>query len=1412
MKVELKVDLLFETSWEICNKVGGIHTVISTKALNIVKNLGDNYVLIGPDVWRGELDNPEFIQDDSLFSNWLSKAHSEGLRVRTGRWNISGKPAVILVDFTEYFNNKNDIFYKFWESYKLDSISGEWDYIEPALFGYAAGRVIESFTGFYQQHQDIVAQFHEWMTGCGVLYLKENAPWVSTSFTTHATVLGRSIAGNNRPLYSKLNDYNAYQVAREFNVVAKRSLEKISAEQADVFTTVSDLTSKECTAFLDKPVDIVTPNGFDDSFVPATDTFQAKRNEARKSLLEVASAVTGENLADDSLLIVTSGRYEYLNKGIDVYIDALVETEKLTAGDRRIVAFVMVPAYHKGPRKDLQDYLKDKSAGLSADEKILTHGLHDRDNDPVIVAAREKGLDNSSDKRVKLIFVPSYLNGADGIFNLSYYQLLIGFDLTLFPSYYEPWGYTPLESLMFSIPTVTTTLAGFGLWVNDHYGEHGNGICIAEREDGDTGKTVKVISNYLKEIYSSDNKEMEKNRKEAFEISRIANWDNLVEYYYKAYSIALERSSDRKREPRVLSEALLKKGAVPRKPHEVPVWKDIYIQSDIPDNMLVLKDIAQNLWWSWNEEAQLLFKRIDPSLWEDSKNNPVLFLEKVDYKRLKVLSDDQEFVDILNSVEDKFNKYMSRPDDSKSPRVAYFSMEYGIHNCLKIYSGGLGILAGDYLKEASDSNYNLVAVGLLYRFGYFNQQLDPKGGQMSVFQAENFDRLPIAPALGNDGKQLVISLVWPGRNVKARVWEVRVGKVMLYLLDTDLDENIAEDRQVTHHLYGGDHENRLKQELLLGIGGIRALRELGIKPDIYHSNEGHSAFIGLERASYLMNSRHLKFDEALEAIRSSTLFTTHTPVPAGHDSFEEGLIRKYIPHYPERLKISWERLMSLGRVENDTSGKFNMSYLASRMSQEVNGVSKLHGEVSRSMLNVLWPGYLEEELFIGHVTNGVHLPTWLTKEWKDIYRNLTGKEQFDQTDEKEWEKIYNLSDKELFETKMAHKQRLFSWITKRLRSEMIGKRVSPRRLVNISNDINPKALTIGFARRFATYKRATLMFRDLNRLNEIINDPERPVQFIFAGKAHPHDGAGQDLIRRIVEVSRMPEFEGKIIFLENYDMDMGKRLVSGVDIWLNTPTRPLEASGTSGEKAVMNGTLHFSVLDGWWVEGYRAFAGFALPLKRTFENQDLQDDVDAETIYNMLESEIIPAYYNHDSNGLPVEWISYIKNSLVKVAPEFTTKRMIDDYYRKYYFKLWERSKRLKENDYAEAIEICRWKESMMKEWDNLEILSYYLENPDGNSYKAGKTYTGEVILDCNGIPIENIGVEFIITSRTKTNRRKFVASKELKYVSSREGKLLFKLELTPEKAGTYYYGLRIFPKNEKLPHRQDFYLLRWID
>ena len=630
----------------------------------------------------------------------------------------------------------------------------------------------------------------------------------------------------------------------------------------------------------------------------------------------------------------------------------------------------------------------------------------------------------------------------------------------------------------------------------------------------------------------------------------------------------------------------------------------------LPEQLQPLYEMATNLWWVWNHEGAKLFGKIDSELWASTEGNPVLLLQSLSYKRIEEILADDVLMAEIKAVYSIFKDYVNVKPDQTKPSVAYFSMEYGLTNVLKIYSGGLGVLAGDYLKEASDSNIDLTAVGFLYRYGYFTQSLSMDGQQIANYEPQNFNALPLTQVMQANGEPMVLEVPYPGRTVYAHIWKVSVGRVPLYLMDTDIPQNSEWDRSITHQLYGGDWENRLKQEILLGIGGILTLKKLGIKKDIYHCNEGHAALINVQRiCDYVAEG--LTYDQAIELVRASSLYTVHTPVPAGHDYFDEGLFGKYMGGYPSRMGISWDDLMDLGRNNpGDKGERFCMSVFACNTSQEVNGVSWLHGKVSQEMFASIWKGYFPEESHVGYVTNGVHFPTWSATEWKHLYAaHFDENFLYDQSNPKIWEAIYNVSDEEIWKTRMVMKNKLIDYVRKQYRETWLKNQGDPSRIVSLLDKINPNALLIGFGRRFATYKRAHLLFTDLDRLAKIVNNPDYPVQFLFTGKAHPHDGAGQGLIKRIIEISRRPEFLGKIIFLENYDMQLARRLVSGVDIWLNTPTRPLEASGTSGEKALMNGVVNFSVLDGWWLEGYREGAGWALTEKRTYQNQEHQDQL-----------------------------------------------------------------------------------------------------------------------------------------------------------------------------------------------------------
>ncbi len=1410
----MRPDYAFEVSWEVCNKIGGIHTVISTKALSVVNALGDQYITIGPDVWRENREHPEFEEDAGLFPEWKENAARQGIRVRIGRWKVAGHPIAVVLDFTTFFNQKNEIFKRLWESFKLDSISGQWDYVEPALFGYAAGKVIESFARYYKlEERRIVAQFHEWQTGAGLLYLEQEQPWIGTVFTTHATTVGRSIAGNHQALYAHMEDLNGDQKARELNVVSKHSLESLAAANADAFTTVSALTARECRQFHGREVDVLLPNGFEDEFVPDAEVFEEKRKEARKKLLNVASALTGDELADDTLLLATSGRYEFRNKGIDLFIDSLGELNKLKHCGQKVVAFILIPANHYGPRKDLLELLNGGRAELES-ESFLTHNLHYAEHDQILNRIRANGLENRSDQGVKVIFVPSYLDGHDGIFNLPYYDVLIGLDLTVFASYYEPWGYTPLESLAFSIPTVTTTLTGFGRWVLDEYEKEVPGISVIPRSDENDAEVIRAISEAIMAYCKPGECSKDELRSGAHQISRIALWEHLISHYWEAFDHALKGASGK--QPSYYDGERIER--LPETDQALvdihPRWRRLLVHQHIPDPLKPLEELSMNLWWSWNQDAIDLFAGIDKKLWLEVEENPVVLLERLSYEAIQRLENDAGFIAHLKRVYEVFTAYMAEPPREDLPSIAYFSMEYGIHNSLKTFSGGLGLLAGDYLKEASDYNVPLIGVGLLYRFGYFRQMISAGGEQVAQSDAQDFSRLPVLPVRDEEGNWKIVQIVLPGRTLNARIWCVHVGRVPLYLLDTDFEANQEGDRSITHNLYGGDNENRLKQEILLGIGGIRALRAIGLNTEIYHCNEGHAAFTGIERLRELIQNQNMTYPEAMELVRGSSLFTTHTPVPAGHDSFEEDLLRTYVAHYPQRLQISWNQFMNLGRYHaNHVHEKFSMSVLAVKLSQEVNGVSRLHGKVSRDMFAGMWPGYLTDELHISYVTNGVHLPTWLGPEWKKLYDRTFGTDCYTrQEDRMMWDRIKLVDDQEIWDLKSEEREGLINHIKDRLATATSRMMDNPGQMLEISTALNPEALTIGFARRFATYKRAHLLFRDLDRLARIVNNPNRPVQFVFAGKAHPRDIPGQDLIKMIVEVSKRPEFLGKIVFLQDYDIQLAKKLVRGVDIWLNTPTRPLEASGTSGEKAVMNGTMHFSVLDGWWAEGYREDAGWALPIERSFDNQELQDELDAERIYTLLENEIVPRYYQRNRQGIPEDWVGMIRNTIAHVAPEFTMNRMLRDYIDRFYLKLQARNKALNKDEQRLPKELAHWKHRMLTHWNEIKVLEYNVPDVSKESFQVGRSYAGKLVLDLGPLSPEDVGVEMVLTNAaSQRDQPQYRGTFECSCEKLEGSKVSYSFEQLIEETGLFDIGFRIFARNEHLPHRMDFPLVRWI-
>jgi len=1404
-----KPNYVFEASWEICNKVGGVNTVIASKAITQQQKYRDNFILIGPDLWRESDIEAIFDEDKSIFKAWRRKANEEGLRIKIGRWRVNGQPIVILIDFSPFIAQKNEIFKSFWESYQLDSISGSREYIEAAVFGYAVGKVIESFVNYNLTIRDkIVAHFHDWQASSGILYLSQHVPQVATIFTNHDTTVGERIASSGLDLYGKLDTYNGEGMARELHVTAIHSLESITANISDCFTSVSEITAAESKQFYNKTVDVITPNGFDNNFVPEGEAFEASRKDAKENLARIASAVLSKTIDTDTIFIANSGRYEFKSKGIDVFIDSIAALKERKDVTKNVVAFIFIPSNNYGPNKELVEVLDGAKA---EPDRIVTHSLHDPEYDQILNYIQLKGITNSIEENINLIYVPAFLNGNDGIFNKSYFDLLIGIDLTVFPSYYEPWGYTPLESLAFHIPTITTNKAGIGMWINRELVSVNDGIEVFEREHGNTNI---LVENIIKSIINHINKspyDRERAQENAYAISRIALWKNLVKFYDKAYSIGLSKIADRSDLIKTIQTPHTKVQRV-YKSNKV-IWNKFNVNPQLPESLKGLEELAKNLWWSWNYEAEELFSSIDPVLWEKSGKNPTILLKSVSFTRLQELEVDKSFYKEFTKIHKKFIDYIAEGKNSKTEKIAYFSMEYGLINNLKIYSGGLGILAGDYLKEASDANYNLVAIGFLYKYGYFTQKLSLNGSQLVEYEPQDFQNLPITEVKNKNGSPIIVHLALPGRVVYAKVWLVSVGRIPLYLLDTDIDKNNREDKQISHHLYGGDNEHRLKQEMLLGIGGIRALRELSIEQDIYHLNEGHAAFTSLERLRVLIQEKNFTFAESVEIVRASSLFTTHTPVPAGHDSFTTDLMMVYMGHYPQRLHISWDEFINIGKSRYGKSDEdFSMSYLAANMAQEINGVSKLHGAVSREMFQKLWDGYYVDELHIGYVTNGVHAPTWTASAWRKLFGSEFGKQEEENISTKDyWHKIYKISDDKIWNIRQEQRKILIDLIKDRLKSNWTARHEDPKYIASVKNSINDKTLTIGFARRFATYKRAYLLFKNIDRLAKIVNNPDKPVQFLFAGKAHPHDKGGQELIKKIIEVSKQPQFIGKIIFLEGYDIDLAKKLVQGVDIWLNTPTRPLEASGTSGMKATMNGAMNFSVLDGWWVEGYRPDGGWALPLEKTYENQAFQDELDAETIYGILEQEIVPTYYKRDERGIPYQWIDYIKSTIANIAPEFTTKRMLDDYHDRFYSKLNERTHRMRENDFAMAKDLARWKKKVTLSWDSIDVVALDFPTPPKEGFALGSKYMGSVALDLKELSEISIGIELIFADISANENVKILETKELEIIKQEGTVVYYKIEFIFNNTGTLNYGLRAYPKHKDLPHKQDFSYLKWI-
>jgi starch phosphorylase len=849
----------------------------------------------------------------------------------------------------------------------------------------------------------------------------------------------------------------------------------------------------------------------------------------------------------------------------------------------------------------------------------------------------------------------------------------------------------------------------------------------------------------------------------------------------------------------------------------MPTFQIYNVIPTLPASLEPLREITFNLWWTWEPSARRLFRHLDPDLWNRTNHNPVRMLQLSRQARLEELARDEAFLKELQQVHDAFRNYLARQDTYgkmgpgaaiKRP-VAYFSAEFGFHESIPNYSGGLGILAGDHCKSASDLDLNFVAVGLLYRHGYFRQEIDKDGAQHAISLNQNFHHLPIREVQG-DGANLLISVRILDREVFAKVWQLPVGRINLFLLDTDIPENNAEDRLITAELYGGDQEMRMRQEIMLGIGGVKALNALGIEPEVFHMNEGHSAFLALERIRRKVVEKKLEFYPALQIVASANIFTTHTPVPAGNDSFPREMMRKYFGDFAKELGIPFDELFSFGQTRVDRSDPFSMTVLALRMSRHSNGVSKLHGEVSRSIWKDVWSGVPAHEVPITSVTNGIHTKTWMAPEFSALYRKHLGEWEENITEPDFWRRVTDIPDAELWETHQQLKHRLVEFVRERtrIRRERIGD--TPEAIRNVAQILDPEILTIGFARRFATYKRGALLFSDKERLKRLLNDTTRPVQFIFAGKAHPRDEGGRALIQEVYRFSREAGFENRVVFLEDYDSYIARRLVQGVDLWLNTPLRPMEASGTSGMKCSPNGGINLSVLDGWWHEGFNGNNGWAIAAEINDGTIEFQSAVDANSLYQLLENLIIPLYYAKPDGKLPLAWLRMMRESIRSVTPVFNTHRMVKEYTERLYLPAARSHENFSHNGCEPATQLSQWKSRMRKDWPKVRIHDVQVGNKDRQNILVGESlqlsahvYLGDV--DPNHVRVEayhgeaeNGGIKNPMVSVLNASGR------------NGDGSYIYQGSVPASESGAYGFSVRVVPTHPNLMQAHELRLIAW--
>lgn len=1407
---------LFEVSWEVCNKVGGIYTVVSTKAEEAVRHFGENYFLLGP----LRKKNPGFeeclpgSQDDLTWQNFRRAASVHRLKCRFGRWLIPGRPKVILIDWEGRYN-QNQLLYDLWQDYGVDSLTGGWDYVEPVMFSSACGEAVAAFSKVLAGDSDgqlcTAAHFHEWMCGAGLLTLKRIDPSAATVFTTHATVLGRAMAGGGRDIYAEMDQINPADEARRYSVTAKCSMESAAAREADCFTTVSSITADEAAAFLGRRPDLVTLNGLSLSAIPDYSADRSEPQKDKKKILLAVERLLHRALPDNTRILLISGRYEFHNKGIDLFLDALAQLNRRRGADRPpVLALLAVMNGHRGMDAHALSGAFE-AAGENEGGPLTAHRIYDAANDTILSSCKRLGLDNRRGNPVQVILNPAELDGSDGFFNMDYISTLCACDGGIFPSWYEPWGYTPQEAAACAVPTVTSDLAGFGRWVTG-CGADLKGINVLARSHQPYGDIVNKLAEILDSLTGLSDEALLPLRKAAREVASKTDWKSFYELYENAYETAAENAAIRTatRPAAAMNDVSLTR-VFSGRASVTPLLHGFTSTVKLPEKISRLQELAHNLWWTWHPQYVPLFQDIDAGLWERFGHNAVAVIENADQKRLQELGDDPAYVALYRSAVEALDAEMNAPCDAaaadltpKSP-VAYFSTEYGIHESLPIYSGGLGILSGDHLKSASDLRLPLVAVGLLYKCGYFKQEISADGRQTALYPESQFRTLPIRRVRDQKtGEHLHISLSLPGRTLYARVWRAQVGRIPLYLLDTDTPKNTEEDRRITERLYVADRDARIRQEILLGMGGPKMLAALDIHPHAYHMNEGHSAFMILERIRHLCLTRGLSFAAAREAVRGDSIFTTHTPVDAGNERFSADLMHRYFDDWCQQLGVDWNDLMKLGS-RGGKSADFEMTLLALNHAMRRNGVSKLHGGVSRAMWQFNWKGLSAEEVPIDAITNGVHPATFTGTPVARVLTQTVGSDwMFLPADAPQWEKVTEIPDSLLWQAHEQQKEALLALLRK----------TSPRSFQKAAENWSVPPLVIGFARRFAPYKRADLLLADTKRLTRILSEPHRPAIIIFSGKAHPADGQGGELIHRVIEASQSPELAGRIFFIPNYNLDIARCMVQGCDVWLNTPRRPYEASGTSGQKAAPNGTLNLSVSDGWWCEGDNGENGWTIGPQVTslHDMPKCQSDyADADSLYTLLENEILPLYFSRSSNGLPHGWIARMKNSIAALTPRFNSARMVRQYIDECYRPAAERHMKMRAENRLLPRRLSQWKASVGARFSGVGIAQIEVQGLRQNSVPCTEPLAITAWVSPGAMKPEELQIQFVAG---RSEGRDFTEKPDVMVLNHQgadeEGRLIYKGTYTPKYNGHYLYGIRALPYCPDLDNLLDTRLIQW--